>query len=195
MKKLVCLLLLTLSVLVACSSSDRASVSYHNQFNFTQVHYYSTYERNSSFSDKQNISDVRRNNIEIAIDKAMAIQGFEYSEFAKADIILSYHILGLNRRDYSRYNAAVLFCERCLKANAWHSEDQNGRLSEGSLILDLLNPKNKRSVWRSVFPLNIKDKDNSQEVNGKIQHAVKTMLEKYPRKTNKSINKSEYKSK
>ncbi|MGL1957014.1 MAG: DUF4136 domain-containing protein [Colwellia sp.] len=187
MKPYVCYVLIILSIISSCSSNQRASVIYHNRFDFSQVQSYSTYERNSPFNDEQHISDVRRNGIELAIDKTMASQGFEYSEFAHADIILSYHIMDLDprsySRSYSRYNKSVLFCESCLKASAWIIEDLYSNLAPGSLIVDLLNPKNKRSVWRSVFPLDINDKDNSQEAYKKIQQAISIMLAKYPQTT------------
>jgi hypothetical protein len=35
-------------------------------------------------------------------------------------------------------------------------------------------------VWRSVYPLKIKEKDNSREVQEKIYNAIDVMLKDYP---------------
>jgi hypothetical protein len=45
----------------------------------------------------------------------------------------------------------------------------------------LIDPKRNRSVWRSIAPLEIDEKDNSQVVNDKIQQTIVRMLQQYPR--------------
>jgi len=154
---------------------------YHNTFDFKQVRTYSTYDRNSLFSEAQNISDITRNSIEIAIDKAMLDQDLTYNPPGNADIMVSFHIIKNNSLENSEYNKAVLFCDYCLRANSWYTEGKELRVELGSLVLDLINPKNKRSVWRSVYPLDIEEKDNSRKENEKILQAVKRMLLNYPK--------------
>ena len=164
-------------------------VIYHNQFDFSQVKTYGFYPLDSEFTEVQSLSYNLRNSIEIAIEKTMEKQAFSYAEIDSADILVTYHLLTGKSRDYSRYNKAVLFCQHCLKANTWHQSDNAVKLSKGSLIIDLVDPKKNRSVWRSAQPLSIKDKDNSREVNQKIQQAVQFMLSQYPQTVLETKNK------
>ena len=171
---------LLLILLSACSAMKDAGVVYQTGFDFSQVASYSMYERNSDFAAFQSINDITRNGIEIAIEKSMEKQGLSYSELDKADVIVSYHLIGERLKDISKYNKNVLYCSYCLRASNWQSEQKNWDLAAGNLIIDLINPKTKRSVWRSVYDLDIEVEDNSRKVNDKIKSAIAAMLALYP---------------
>lgn len=179
MAKLLFLTLLLL-FLSACSSTHKAGVVFHEKFDFSQVKNYSLYNRNSPFTDSQNLIDIRRNAIEIAIERSMANQEFNYTEPEKADVIVTYYLLNGVPGEYTKYNNVVRFCVQCLRANTWQTTNQYSNLTKGGLILDLVDPKQKRSVWRSAYPLDIDVKDNSAELNIKIQQAVNLMISQYP---------------
>ena len=178
-KKFIAPILFTL--LSACSSVQKAGVVYHDNFDFSAVKSYSLYDRNSIFSETQSLFDTRRNTIEIAIERTMAKQKFSYEMLEKADLIVTYHVFNGKHGDYSKYNKAVHFCAHCLRATSWQTDQQYSPLSQGSLVLDLVDPKQNRSVWRSVYPLDLKVKENSADTNDKIKQAVSAMLAEYPR--------------
>ncbi|WP_114324820.1 DUF4136 domain-containing protein [Candidatus Colwellia aromaticivorans] len=170
-------------LLNACSSNHKVGVVYHDRFDFSQVKSYSLYNRNSPFTDSQSLIDTRRNAIELAIERNMSINKFNYAELEQADVIVTYYLLNGNSTEYAKYNDVVRFCVQCLRANAWQTTNQYSNIAKGSLILDLVDPKNKRSVWRSAYPLDIDVKDNSAKLNEKIQQAVSLMLALYPKST------------
>lgn len=179
-----------LFLLSACSSHQSAGVVYHDSFDFSGVKSYSLYPRNSIFSEAQSLSDIRRNTIEIAIERTMANRKFSYARLENADLIITYHVFNGKVEGYSNYNKIVRFCAYCLRATTWQTDSQYSTVSQGSLVLDLVDPKKNRSVWRSIYPLDLKDKDNSRETNNKIKHAVATMLAQYPQvlSNNKQVN-------
>ena len=172
--------LLLLSI-TACSSKKNP-VIYYNNFDFSQVKTYSFYTSGSDFFDSQNLSHAQRSGIELAIEKSLDKQDFEYSELNKADLIITYHLVKNQPQDYISYNKSVRFCAHCLKANNWKQENNNWSLYPGGLIIDLVDPKRKRSVWRSIYPLNFETKDNSAALNEKVLEAVDNMLTQYPGK-------------
>ena len=55
-------------------------------------------------------------------------------------------------------------------------------MNSGSLIIDFVDTKDNRSVWRSVYPLRIKEKDSSFEIQEKIVSAISSMMSKLPNK-------------
>ena len=165
-------------MLTACSTHSDAV--YQTSFDFSKVQTYSIYQRNSTFTETQNLTDTKRNSIEIAIEKSLEKQGLEYQEVDQADIVITYHLLNGKRNDYHDYNKAVLFCHHCLKANNWHKGDNDLKVAFGSLIIDLIDPQKKRSIWRNIAPLKLKAKENSQVTNEKIQQEVLMMLQQYP---------------
>ncbi len=169
-----------LSFICACSSNKIAGVVYHDSFDFSEVKSYSFYGRNSAFSETQSLLDTRRNAIEIAIERTMAKKKFSYKELDKADVIVTYHVFNGKRKDYSKYNEEVHFCTHCLRATTWKTDQQYSSISQGSLVLDLIDPKNNRSVWRSVYPLDLNVTENSADTNNRIKQAVSAMLAEYP---------------
>jgi len=176
-------LLLSLLILnlLGCSSKKNPVV-YHHSFDFSQITTYSFYKSDSRFFDSQSLSHSQRNRLEIAIERSLNKQDFTYSDIDNADIIVTYHLAKGKSQDYQNYNKAIRFCTHCLKANAWQKENNDWHVYRDGLILDLVNPKTNRSVWRSIYPLEFKDKDSSTVQNEKIMAAVDIMLTQYPGK-------------
>ncbi len=165
--------------LSACSTIS-ATTSFRDGFDFSSVESYSTYGRNSAFGDVQNLSDSTRNTIELAIEQSFDSNGFSYKVRQKADIVIAYHLLNRRSLELDKYNREVKYCGYCLRAGeATHAELEN-KLRPGSLILDIIDPKSQRSVWRSVYPLKFKADDNSREMQEKISTAVDSMLRDFP---------------
>ena len=175
---LICLLL---TLLNACSSFKKAGAVYQTRFDFSQVENYSLYQRNADNIVWQSISDATRNRIEIAIEKSMNKQGFSYSELDNADVIVSYHLISKTAENLSQYNKTVRYCTYCLIASTWQSESKNWKVTAGNLIIDLIDVKTKRSVWRSVYPLDINSRDNALQTNNKITATISLMLALYPK--------------
>lgn len=167
--------------LVSCSAINVATTSFRDGFDFSTVESYSTYGRNSAFGDLQNLNDATRNTIELAIEQGFDESGFRYKIFNNADIVIAYHVLNHNFAELNKYNQQVKYCGYCLNAGKTTRTELESKLRPGSLILDIIDPKSQRSVWRSVYPLGFKNTDNSREMQEKISQAVDSMLRDYPR--------------
>ena len=170
--------------LAACSSINSATTSFRDGFDFSSVESYSTYGRNSAFGDLQNLNDTIRNTIELAIEQGFDENGFRYKISENADVMIAYHLLNQNLAELNKYNQQVKYCGYCLNGGKNSRVELETKLRPGSLILDIIDPKSQRSVWRSVYPLGFKAQDNSQEMQKKISNAVDSMLRDYPRGQN-----------
>ena len=173
--------LILLFALSACSTSKQATTSFRSTFDFSKVKTYSTYDRNSSFGEIQNLSGSTRNTIELSIEQNLDSKGLTYKEPADADMMISYYVIGSNFVELKHYNRQVKYCSYCLKVGKVSRQDLQSIVQEGSLILDIIDPKNQRSVWRSIYPLGFKEKDNSREMQDKIVEAIDSMLNDYPK--------------
>jgi hypothetical protein len=173
---LISLFMLSLS---SCSSI-KSPVVYYNNFDFSQVKNYSFFTSGSMFFDSQSLPHFQRSRIELAIEKSLNSQNFNYSDVNDADIIVTYHLVKNKPQDYQAYNKSVRFCSHCLKANTWQKNSDDWQVYPGGLIIDLVDPKKNRSVWRSIYPLKLSVKDNSQEQNEIIMEAINFMLSQYP---------------
>jgi len=78
------------------------------------------------------------------------------------------------------YNQGVNYCRACLKMSKDGNDNIKIDTQPGALIIDLIDPKSERSVWRSSYPVVIKEKENSQEMQNKIERAISLMIKQYP---------------
>lgn len=182
------LTVVSILLLLGCSSSPSANAKYQQSFNFNQLQTYSFFARNSQFSDFQNINDVQRNSIELAIEQVLDRNGFTYQTIDVADVVIGYYLVNHNNNELTRYNKGVKYCSFCL--NTYTSDTGKKSLSakSGSLIVDLVDPISKRSVWRSVYQLNIKQKDNSKDIQDKIFNAISLMIRQLPSNNISSVS-------
>ena len=167
-------------ILSSCSVTQVATTSFGEGFDFSGVKSYSTYGRNSDFGDLQNINGAIRNNIELTIEQGFDERGLRYQHAESADIVIAYHLLNNKVGEFKSYNQQVKYCGYCLNADKNSRKEIENKFNSGSLVIDIINPKSQRTVWRSVYPLGFKAQDNSQEIQDKISRAIKTMLLDYP---------------
>lgn len=166
-----------LLLLTACSSAPKESkVKFQPLFDFTSLKFYSLYNRNHKFNDYQGLGYALRNDIELAIERGMEKQGFNYKDVADADVVVTYFWVNANLRDFKRYNKGVNYCSYCLNHSVTGAKRDRLNVTPGSLVLDVIDTKSKRSVWRSSYPLKVNVKDNSLEVQSKVHQAIGVML-------------------
>jgi len=171
-------------MLSGCSTIEQdAQAHAFRYFNFSQVKSYTFYDRNAAFFDYQSLSDVLRNNIELAIENELDKQGLNYQPIEKADVIISYFWVKQKNNALQHYNKGINYCAACFNITPFINRQQSDTITtkQNSLIIDIIDPIKKRSVWRSSYLLNINVKENSQEVQVKIKRAVNQMLRQYAR--------------
>jgi hypothetical protein len=173
-----CFVLLLCAAISACSVKNTLNVRFNKNFNFSSMYSYSTFERNSTFSDIQSINYTMRNSIEIAIEQILDKKGLHYKSQTNADVTVGYYLIDNNAAQLKDYDQTVKYCQPCL---SWlNPQTEQWRLLPGSILIDIISNKDQRSVWRSVLPLNIKENDNSKEIQFKINLALETMFDKLP---------------
>ena len=175
-----CFILFSGLFIVSCSSLNNTASKYLVRYDFSQIKSYQLVNRESELAELQSLNDVLRNNIEYAVEQQLDSLGLVYSPDSDSDIIISYFVLNNNSKLLKRYNKSVNFCTFCLTMYQSSNGKKQLKMKPGSLIIDLVDRKNKRSVWRGVSQLKIKTKDNSLEVNDKLQQAVADMFNSFP---------------
>jgi hypothetical protein len=182
MPRILVFIFICLSLVLSACSFQAATAKYRSSFNFSLLNNYSTHDRNSPFSELQNISDAKRNSIEIAIEKVLDKKGYQYKDVDVADVVITYYLINRNNKELKEYNKGLRYCHWCLKSGSEDVNNGHWKMKPGSLIIDLVDTKEKRSVWRSVYPLSIKEKDSSFDIQDKIVRAVSSMMAQLPKK-------------
>ncbi len=181
--RLITLLIGSILFLTSCAT-QKSLTKFQPAFDFSTVKTYSLYDRNSAFGELQNLNDTMRNSIELLIERNLDKQGYQYQTIENSDIIVSYLVVSRSSAELKLYNRGTKYCSTCLKfakSNENHSEMSQQQTRRGNLVIDLIDPKNKRSIWRSSYALDIEVKDNSVVVQEKLLQAINAMLTEIPR--------------
>jgi hypothetical protein len=170
--------LLSMLVLAACTSAPpKPVVDFNSEFNFpaaTKIAFYKSSGMVSGDKPLQ-VSDMQRNRVDKALQLALENRGMNFVDDPKqADLLLTWHLSTQNKTDvrtysspshggyyggynrYSHYN-----CWNCMGGG---TEVPVKNYTEGTFIVDMIDPTAHQSVWRGVTQSRLKGKlDNDQE--------------------------------
>lgn len=165
---------------MGCSLHSTPALQYHPRFDFSQIQTYSFYDRNSDFSEIQIVNSGMRNSIELSVEERLNSFGLRYEVPEKADIIVGYFLLSGTQISLKKYNKSVKYCAYCLEFYSGNERIKSWKNKVGSIVIDLVDTKKERSVWRSIYPLNIGLKDSSQKIQARLNTTVSRMFYSNP---------------
>jgi len=173
---------IALLLVAACSSSPpKPEVDYDNQYDFSQVRTVGFYKNSGQVSGDNplQLSDMQRNRIDDAIRVAVENKGFTFlADSSKADLLLTWHLGTQHKTDvrtstsasygYGGYGGYRGGYNRYSMYNCWscspvHTDVRVTDYTEGTFIVDMIDPKRKQSVWRAVTQSKLKGKKMEHE--------------------------------
>jgi hypothetical protein len=176
MKKIVttCLLLISL---IACTPA-KPVLDYSDIYNFSAVRTYAMASRDDMQDNEALISDMMRNRIELAIESQMDAKGFKSVTRDKADVHVAYYVITQERQQVTQVDRPVYRCRYC--APAWASDVQVRQYTEGTLIIDVIDGKTRKAVWRGSTAGRINPKADMDDRKEQINKAVAFLLDSFP---------------
>ena len=183
--------LLAALLLAACSSTPTPKVDYKSDYNFMNVKKIAFYQGSGDVSGDNplQLSDFQKARIDEALQYALETKGLEFVEdSANADMLISWHLATQDKTDvrtyetpayggayyggYGRYNRYARYnCWSCMPTQ---TEGSVQNYTEGTFIVDMIDPKMQKSVWRSVTQSRLKGKHESDQ--GKYNEAAMRIM-------------------
>ena len=183
-------------LLAACASGPpKPTVDYKADYNFATVKKIGFY-RNSGEVTGDNplqLSDMQRDRIDQALSSALANKGFQIvDDPAKADLLLSWALVTQNKTDVRTWNTPTVGYggygryggyNRYSAYNCWscaptRTEVTVQNYTQGTFIVDLIDPKLQKSVWRGVTQSRLKG--NQSVDQGKYNAAATAIFASFP---------------
>jgi hypothetical protein len=177
--------LLGLFMLAACSSSPpKPEVDFDRQFNFHQAKTVAFYKNSGQVSGDNplQMSDMQRNRVDDAVRVAVDNRGLTFlADASKADLLLTWHLVTQHKTDvrstqsvsmhgggYGGYGRGYGGYNRYSGYNCWNCSPTQTHVSvsnytEGTFIVDLIDPASGQSVWRAVTQSKLKGKTEYEE--------------------------------
>ena len=180
-------------LLGACASTPTPVVDYKQDYDFSGIQKIGFYKKSGQVSGDNplQLSDFQKERIDDALAFALQNKGLTVvDDPAEADLLLSWHLGTQNKTDvrtyetpsygagYGRYGGY----NRYSMYSCWNCTNTEVRVSnytEGTFIIDMIDPELKKSVWRSVTQSKLKGKPEEDEP-GEIQEAARRVLAEFP---------------
>lgn len=177
-------------VLAACASGPPKPVVDHKQdYDFSQVRSVAFYKTSGQVvgDNPLQLSDMQRNRVDMALEKALTNRGLTIIEDAdKADLLLSWHLVTQDKTDVRAYETPVMgygpynrySMYRCWACQPTQTEVSVHNYTQGTFIVDLIDPRLKQSVWRSVIQSRLKGKPQTDQ--DKYNAAAAALFASFP---------------
>ena len=169
------------TLVTACASSPPTpTIDYKADYNFQAVKKIAFYDDSGQVmgDNPLQLSDIQKDRIDEALSFALKNKGFEIVEdTSKADLLVSWSLLTQEKTSvqtwntpgmgggyggyYGRYNRYAGYnCWNCLSNQ---TEVTVRNYTEGTFIVDMIDPKLRKSVWRSIIQSRLKGNHSSDQ--------------------------------
>ena len=182
-------------VLSACASAPpKPVVDFDPEYDFsgkTKVAFYALSGRTTGDNPTQ-LTGFQKDRINEALAKALALKGITMVDNAEdADLLISWHLNLIDKQDirtttspatgfgmgmgYSRYNRYAMYsCYNCFQETDVRVVDY----TQGTFIVDMIDPAKNQSVWRSVTQSKLRD--GGLKDQAAVDSAARLVLAAFP---------------
>ena len=152
-----------LLVLTACSSTPslEARTDYNREFDFSGVKSIAIQPVQRANLAAVRISDMQVSRMNNAFRDALVVRGLTVvDDNAEADLLMTWHLVTQERMDVRSYNTQSFY--NCWRCGPSVSDVSVRQYTQGTLIVDMIDPVRNRSVWRSVVQTRLRQTDAEQ---------------------------------
>ena len=188
------LLAMTVILLTACASGPpKPNVDYKADYDFMQVRKIAFYKNSGQVSGDNplQLSDIQKERIDEALAYALGNRGFQIVDDAsQADLLVSWHLATQHKTDVRTYQTGPSYgvgygryggYNRYSMYNCWNcgqTEVSVQDYTEGTFIVDMIDPGLRKSVWRGVTQSKLKGKHETDQ--GKYNEAATAIFASFP---------------
>jgi hypothetical protein len=175
-----------LLAMVGCATTPLEALSdYDSDFDFSGVTRVAILPIDRTSAAEKLISDMQVSRIEEALTTELTTRGYTVvQERSEADLYLSWHLVTREKTDIRSYNAASAY--NCWRCGPPVSDVSVRQYTEGTFIVDLIDPQRNRSVWRSTIQSRLKAQPSADESARNRAIAAKAVLAPFPPGTDAS---------
>lgn len=173
-------LLAVATLLGACSSTPTANMDFDPAFNFSTVKTVAIQPFNRTLASTVVVSDMQVSRINATLTDELTRRGYQVvTDNAEADLLLSWHLVTQERTDVRSFNSSTRY-------NCWNCPSSSNisvrQYTQGTFIVDMIDPQRLQAVWRSIFESRLRDQPDPQRAAQNRQEAAQAIFADFPPK-------------
>ncbi len=171
--------LFLLALVTACATPIEATADFDDQFDFSKV-------RNIAIQpvERVSLSAIRISDMQVArIDQALADEldrrGYKVvADNSQADLLLTWHLVTEERTDVRTYNSMSYY--NCWRCGPNVSDVSVRHYTQGTFIVDLIDPMRNQSVWRSIIESRLQSQPDPERSEERRREAATAIFAEFP---------------
>jgi hypothetical protein len=180
------LLGLSLAVLLAaCSTTPMATMDFDPGVDFSSVRKITIQPINRTVASQAILSDMQIDRVNASLTAELSRRGFQVvPNNTDADMLLAWHLVTQERMDVRTFNSSTRYnCWNCRRMGMGSSTNVTVRqYTQGTFIVDMIDPTMLQAVWRSVFESRMRDHSVPARATEARDAAVAAALAEFPPK-------------
>ena len=179
-RALLTLAALSLAALVtACATPLEAVTDHDSQYDFSRVRSVAIQPFSRTDPGAVRISDMQVARINDAISDELRRKGLQVVEDnSQADMYLTWHLVTQEKTDVRSYNSMSYYS--CWRCGPSVSDVSVRQYTEGTLIVDMVDPQRNQSVWRSTIQSRLKSQPDPEEAEARRREAAEAIFADFP---------------
>ncbi len=171
--------LMLVLLVTACTTTPQANTDFDQSYDFAVVKTIAIQSLDRTKVSNIAISDMQVDRINEAITNELQGKGFKViGDSSAADLLLTWHLVTRDRTDVRTYDGMSYYnCWRCGPAVSDVSVRQ---YTEGTLIVDMIDPLRNRSVWRSIIQSELKPQPDEAKAAQRRKKAAALVFGEFP---------------
>jgi Domain of unknown function (DUF4136) len=165
-------------LLAGCETTPKVGVDYNPQYVFAGKTRFAVVRPTGP-----GMNDLMVQRLGGAIESALAARGYRIVPAAQADMLVSFFVTSQNKADVHTYNTGFAY-RRCwdpLRCAGWASPEVDVRYyTEGTLLIDFIDPASKTLEWRGTTSKRLASKPSPSERDELAKEVVDAIIAQYP---------------
>lgn len=169
----------TILLLAACATGPRVTTDYDSSFSFAGVERIA-FEPFKAEGDGVLLSDMQKNRLRDMMATELTARGYTIVDRTETpDLLLNWHLVTSERSDVRAYVATPgYYCWYC---GPWMSTQVvSSNHTEGTHIVDMIDPVKKEGVWRSVVSSPLSIHASPERMDKRLRMIAQALLKNFP---------------